>query len=389
MATACQDAASFSRHSPAYEHARRALPARFIEHETRRYILLSDADPNWTRDQSERLERAHHQFQRFARRMQLEPQPLRHKLICVLFERREDYQRFAAEHDRVTSEWISGYYSPRFDRIVFFNIESDPGVANARRKLEVMQVRAEELSAAVQRADRAGETRQARALENAYARFTRHVHGQRQRIDEFARAVSIATTIHEAVHQLAFHTRVQSPHVHYSLWISEGLATAFETDAPNAAFGPDHDYPVRREAFVNLLTDDALLRLRDLVVIDDLMEAEEGVITAVYHQSYALVTWMSRFRRPELRAYLNLLREQPPGPISAERHLELFRRAFGDIDRIERAWLRHELDWVKDPRRAPAARHVVAAGDVELALTPAVNRPRRGGLIALIADDGR
>jgi hypothetical protein len=62
----------------------------------------------------------------------------------------------------------------------------------------------------------------------------------------------------------------------------------------------------------------------------------------VYHQSYALVTWMHRFRRNELREYLRLMRAAPQRPLSTHHHVELFETAFGDIDDLERAWLNHE-----------------------------------------------
>ena len=38
-------------------------------------VVLSDASAAWTRHQAERLERAHHQFLRFADRMNLRPLP--------------------------------------------------------------------------------------------------------------------------------------------------------------------------------------------------------------------------------------------------------------------------------------------------------------------------
>jgi hypothetical protein len=62
----------------------------------------------------------------------------------------------------------------------------------------------------------------------------------------------------------------------------------------------------------------------------------------LYHQGYALVTWMYRFHPRELRAYLEALRSEPAGRPSGARHMELFERAFGDASRLEAAWLRYE-----------------------------------------------
>ena len=68
----------------------------------------------------------------------------------------------------------------------------------------------------------------------------------------------------------------------------------------------------------------------------------DDTIAAVYHQSYALVRWMTRFRRTELRRFMNDLRSETPGRPTTQRHLHLFEKAFGDVDRLERAWLRYE-----------------------------------------------
>ncbi len=145
-----------------------------------------------------------------------------------------------------------------------------------------------------------------------------------------------------AIHQLAFHTRIQSAQIQNPLWISEGLATAFETDRPKASFGPDREYAMRREQFGLLLADDRMIPLRELVTYTEMPNDQDDTIAGVYHQSYALVTWMSRFRCGDLREYLERLRREPPGRPTPERHLEIFEGAFGDIDRLERVWTRYE-----------------------------------------------
>ena len=182
----------------------------------------------------------------------------------------------------------------------------------------------------------------ATALRDARSRYRRHLAGQRRRVDEFSRRTGIATTVHEATHQLLFHTGVQSRSVQYPLWICEGLATAFETDDPGSAFGPDREYVERRERFDELLAQGPLLPLRRLVTIADMHSHDDAVVDALYNQSYALVTWMFRFRRRELQAYLTTMRDQGSGQPSPSKQLQLFQQAFGDIDRLERAWLAHE-----------------------------------------------
>lgn len=328
--------------SEPYEKARQALPDRFVEHETRRFVVFSDAPTSATRDQAERMERVHHQFQRFASRLDLRPLPLRHKLVCVLFHKREDYQAFAREHDGVVDPWIAGYYSPANDRVVFYDIESNPSLTQARTKLEQMRTRMASLDVRLGLAERNGRRGEAEGLRRNLARYRQHIASEQLRVDEFARQSSIATITHEATHQLLFHTSVQSPYIQYPIWISEGLATSFETGRPQDAFGPDQEFLPRREGFRALLLQDRLIDIRDLASITDLSRCDDEYVRMVYHHSYALVTWMSRFRKAELRNYLMLMRKEPPGQPKPRRHLEIFEEAFGDLEQLGRSWLRHE-----------------------------------------------
>jgi hypothetical protein len=328
--------------SPACEQTRAVLPSRFDEFQTRRFVVLSDAEVAWTRLQAQRLERTHHQFHRFARRLGLEPLPLRHKLVCVLFADRDDYQHFARTHDEVADPWIAGYYSPRHDRVVFYQGDANPSVVEARSRLNQMRTEMDSLAREADHAAREGRREHAQVLRQQQQRYRDHLQRESERVNAFADQINTATTVHETTHQLLFHTRLQSPRIQYPIWISEGLATSFETDDTDSAFGPDHEYPPRREAFEEVLRDDGLVELRELVVLTRLAPTDDRLIHAVYQQSYALVTWMSRYRRDELGDYLKRMLAEPQGTISADRYRELFEQAFGDIDELQSAWLRHE-----------------------------------------------
>lgn len=276
------------RESAAYQETRELLPRKFREYESRRYIVFSSTDADWTRQQIKRLEKTCDQFNRYTNTLRLEPHPLQHKLVCVLFDDRKAYAKFGKTHDRVNSTWSYGYYSPGSDRVVLFNGEAEKDA------------------------------------------------------DEFAPQRTIATTIHEAIHQLHYHTKVQNKHVQYPLWNCEGVATSFETSDPDKTFGPDEDFKPRRERFEGLLKKGNLLHLRSLVQLDHMPDNRRQTVFAVYNQSYALFSWLTQHRGDQLRLYFKLMREQTPGRLSAARHLELFTKSFGDIERLEKAWLQYE-----------------------------------------------
>ena len=137
------------------------------------------------------------------------------------------------------------------------------------------------------------------------------------RVDTFEHRVNVATTVHEAIHQLMFHTGLQTARVQYPLWISEGLATAFETDRTDVAFGPRHESTPRREVFERLLRDNRLLVLATLVTLTEIptpdpalhRSAADDLVQTIYHQSYALVTWLCQRRPSGMRRYIDLMRD--------------------------------------------------------------------------------
>jgi hypothetical protein len=331
----------------AYRCARQALPERFKEYQSRRFIVLSDAESAWTRSQVQLLERAHHQFQRFAKRLDLRPLPLEHKLLCVLFERRDDYWAFARSNDGVSNQWMTGYYSPKHDWIIFYNVHESPQVVTASEDLGSLRKDIDELRLEASKAALRGDHEDAQAMRAALRKSQQHFRLQQQHLDEFVDREIVATTIHECIHQLLFHTGVQTPRIRYPLWISEGLATCFETRSPWQAFGPDCEFTPRRERFEELLAEQRLLSLNDLIVIDRIDSVAEADV--LYQQSYALVRWMARFRTAQLREYLMLLLHAPDGELKAADYRELFEKAFGDVVALERAWLRHERDSLAKP----------------------------------------
>lgn len=329
--------------SEALDRARVIAPESFREYETRRYVILSDADPAWIRVQSRRLERAHDEFFRFAIGLDLRPRPVRHKLVAVVFDDRSGFASFAKHDGRASVDRVAGYYSAPTDRLVFYHVESNENLLAARSELESLYDEAALVQRQARSAGMRGRRGQASEIRADLERQYAHLDERERAINIFAHERSVAVTVHEAVHQLMFHTGVQSPRVAHPMWLTEGLATAFETDATGSAFGPTREFASRREAFWTLLDNDRVMPLRELIALTPRrVQGNPRNVDVVYNQGYALVTWMCRHRKLELRRYLRALNALPGGTPSAADQLEAFTAAFGDIDRIEKAWLRHE-----------------------------------------------
>jgi hypothetical protein len=233
--------------SPARQLARESLHTRFIEFQSKRFTVFTDCGAEVAGRQLSLLERTHHQYHRFCNRIRLQPLPLKHKLVCVLFSSMADFQHFGKTHDNVIDNRISGYYSPRHDWIVFYHADGSHEVVRAQHDLQELWSDTDALAEQASQAALDGRHQDAQSIRTAVRRSRAQIDQHRKEVAEYSQQRNIATTVHEAVHQLLFHTGVQSANVQYPLWICEGLATSFETDAPHQTFGPDAEYLPRRQ----------------------------------------------------------------------------------------------------------------------------------------------
>lgn len=335
--------------SPVLADARAARPEmqmRSSEH----YVLLTDAPMEHADDVLDLLETTHDIFLREMRKLGLEPAPLRHRLVAVLFRDQDDYLKFMREVDRVQQEWASGYYSQRNDRLVIFDALTAADVQQALRKTRSSRDRAR--GSAGRSSGRALETGGSGSRATEAERATER---QRAAIVRQADERFVGTVTHEAAHQLFFHTGVQdpaAPHV-YPLWLSEGLATNFEADdRVDDDFGFGAHNEDRRQDKQEAVRKDALMPLRVLIAADGVVpqggQPGPEALKTFYAQSHVLVQWIARHRTAELRLYLKALREAPAVvPAERRRNFErVFEAVFGPIDAVERVWLRHEAqDW--------------------------------------------
>ncbi|TVQ31922.1 MAG: DUF1570 domain-containing protein [Phycisphaeraceae bacterium] len=324
----------------AFAETQALLGDGFVRHETARFVILSDADRDWTRDKASLLERAYHQFFRVMDRLEYPAVPPRHKLQCVLFSDHAMYVAFASVHDGVDAPWIAGYYAGLSNRVVFYDDSTGPSFVRAFDQLSEIEQSAAEMRNEARAARRERREETARNLWAHADEIARNVDRERARLHREAEQASKSKTIHEAIHLLAFNSGVQSRSHQYAFWITEGLASSFETDRPEAAFGPDHVTKSRMEEFDAHRADGSLFDLETLVELIRPPSDEAEVADVMYSQSYALLAYLYRYERRSLGEYLASVLEEPPGFISPQRQGELFRKAFGDPRSLENRWRR-------------------------------------------------
>lgn len=306
---------------------------------TPNFVIYSNADDAWTQRQAGRLERAEDEFTRFCHKLELNPLPLGQRLLCILFDDQTEYAAFARRYDGIEARWIAGYYAPKENYVVFFNEANGASFADAGRKVDEQRRQITEIKRELRDAQLKRQHDYADHLRSELRRFEQALATNEQMIDDAARNASASKTIHEAVHLLAANMGVMSRYRRHPFWLTEGLATAFETQRPEQAFGPAHEQPIRREGFEALLDSGEILPLAQFVSFESVPNEDQAIASVMYQQSYALFQYLYRYQRDDLAAALR--RSGQPGPNTIN-HVADFERHFGGIDAFERVWIRRE-----------------------------------------------
>lgn len=325
----------------ALSEAHAILGNAFRRFESDHFVLLSDSPRATAVAKLQALERAHHQYFRAVDRLGFDAYPAPHKLLCILFADHAMYRAFASAHDGVDAGWVAGYYAGLSNRAVFYEDHSGPNFTAAQGQLDEAEARVRELERGAAEARRNRRHDDARLIAAQAEQLNQRIQSERSRLSDQARESSIAKTIHEAIHLLAFNTGLQSRGRQYPFWLTEGLATSFETDRPHAAFGPDRPYPVREEELARSAERGSLVPFRALISALQPPDEDDGATEAMYAQAWSLFAYLHRTDRRSLADFFADILDEPPGRMSDERRVELFERRFGAIDRVESRWRRH------------------------------------------------
>jgi len=155
---------------------------------------------------------------------------------------------------------------------------------------------------------------------------------------------TVATIIHEATHQIAFNCGLQTRYADNPLWFSEGIAMYFETpDLKNGQGWSAIGKPNR----VRLVQFFDGLKRRPAGALTALLQEDQRLrdpkqMESSYAESWALCYFLLKTRAKESDEYFQLLakKERLIWDEPAAR-VEDFRRCFGDLDALERDFLRY------------------------------------------------
>ena len=267
-----------------------SLPDGFSFITTRHYLICYNTSVGYARWSAALLERLFTGFHAFWSQAGLEVRQPEQPLVVIIFSNRNDYKRAAEKEVGDASHSIVGYYNQLTNRITTYDITgSDSNDPTTR-----------------QSSSSAGNL----ILRNPQA------------------SSLIATLVHEATHQLAFNAGL---HVRLSptpVWLSEGIATYFETpDLTNSrgwqSIGAINE--ARLELILKQFTPGLISRF---IIEDEPFHNPDEALIAYAH-AWALVSFLATMRREDFCAYIAHFNKKGPLELDtpAER-LSEFKNAF-------------------------------------------------------------
>lgn len=280
------------------------LPPGFRLHVTRHYVVCHDTAPEYAKWAAALLERLRDGFENYWRLAGLEPVPASGPLVVVIFADRRAYEAFAARDLGAAADRVCGYYNLLTNRVTTYDLTGSDAL---------------------------------RAAAGRPARLA-----PRELLARPEAAGLVATLVHEATHQVAFNTGMHRRLAPVPLWVSEGIATYFETPDLRNDRGWRGIGAVNRPRLDRFRAAHRPGDLEALVVDDERLRDTETALDA-YASAWALTWFLAETRRDDFVAYLKLLAAKVPcTEYPRDERLRDFERAFGGPPAdVERALLRH------------------------------------------------
>jgi hypothetical protein len=267
------------------------LPAGFDLHVTKHYVVCFDTSREYAVWCAALFERLHDTFATYWTNAGLEIRRPQHPLVVVIFADRRAYEAYAARDLGAAADRVVGYYNLLSNRVTTFDLtgsDSLPKPAGRRPGRAGLEILASPEAAGL-----------------------------------------VATLVHEATHQMAFNTGMHQRLAPVPLWVSEGIATCFETPDLTNARGWKGIGGVNTARLDRFLQGFRPGGLRELVAGDEpFRRAAEGL--DAYARAWALTHFLMKTKRDAFAGYLRTIAaKQPCGDDSPERRLEEFTAAFG------------------------------------------------------------
>jgi len=267
------------------------LPPGFDLLVTKHYCICFDTSRGYAQWCAALFERLHDAFANFWKQAGLEVVPPPRPLLVVIFADRQRYEAFAARDLGAAADRVVGYYNLMTNRVTTFDLTGSaglprpPGQAAARAGLEILS--SPEASGMV------------------------------------------STLVHEATHQMAFNGGLHRRLAPVPLWLSEGVATYFETPDLGSERGWKGIGNVNAPRLERFLKTYRAGTLEQIVRSDEPFRHPDEALDA-YSRAWAVTFFLIQTRKAAFVEYLRAIsRKEPLADDSPEERLRDFTTAFG------------------------------------------------------------
>lgn len=270
---------------------------------TKRYVIASKAGTRYAQWCGTLFERLYDTFHTHWRGKPLKLEEPEVPLIAVILANEKQFAEFAARDvGPQAAAGAKGYYSILSNRMILYDLTASEGSAPAKTLEDV----------------------QRKIAQNPF---------------------NLATVVHEATHQIAFNTGLHTRMADNPLWLTEGMAMYFETPDLNNRTG---------WKTVGKVSDGRLSQFRDyvqkrrksnsletLVATDDRFTNVDLALDA-YAEAWTLTHFLIKTRRKAYNEYLaRVAAKEPLKFVGGEKRVEEFREAFGDLEKLDRDFLKY------------------------------------------------
>lgn len=271
------------------------LPAGFDLLVTKHYVICFATSRDYARWCGAVFERLHDAFVNYWSRAGLEVNEPPRPLVVVIFADRQAYEAHAATALGPAAGRVVGYYDMLSNRVTTYDLTGSDAAAGDRRPGTAgLAILASPKAAGL-----------------------------------------VSTLVHEATHQLAFNGGLHRRLAPVPLWVSEGVATYFETPDLTNTRGWKGIGEVNGPRLERYLQNARIGLLETLVRDDEALRQPETALDA-YAAAWAVTHYLLQVRRPEFIGYLRRLAvKRPLADDSPEERLREFQEAFGDPADVE------------------------------------------------------
>jgi hypothetical protein len=300
----------------------------FQTRNTRHFLICYDTTDAFAIQRGAALEKAYDAFLFNFNMRKIRPNFLSARLVVLLIKTRDDYLAYAKQTEGADLSWAAGYYSQRTNRTAFYDDSTGPSAEGAEQTLAQLRAKLKALTLDISRATSQS---QINALTIERAHTSQAVTQIDLRINNAVGMLNNVKTVHEAAHQLAFNTGIQSRLVDYPLWFSEGLACSFETEDATHHRGPAVVNAARMVVIKDFLHRGKLLPLDAFITNPQPAKMDEETLNLFYAESWALFHYLYRTNRAGLENYLLAYKALPIlRAVLPDQRLQLFTDAFGN-----------------------------------------------------------